>query len=112
MEHLSQTPVLSDEALAAPPPNLAPPAPRPPPPPPPMMSRTISPAAVGSRTTVYLPGSRRFGLRHFMAFSIAVAASAAPSISRIRADGCPAQPELDPSGYRIVVLMCESAERW
>src|SRR5258708_7645665 len=47
-----------------------------------------------------------------MAFSMAAAARAAPSISRRRADGWPAQPELDPSGYRTVVLMCESADRW
>src|SRR5436190_22962056 len=58
-------------ALNGPPPNLPPPAPRappPPPPPPPMMSRTISTAAVGSNTTVYLLGSSHLGLSHCMSF--------------------------------------------
>ena len=78
---------------------------------PPIIRLTMSPVAVGSNTTVYLPGSRRLGFRHFMHFSAATRASSAPSISAIRVDGWPAQPELDPSARRKVVVSLASAVR-
>src|SRR6187549_1602822 len=72
---------------------------------------TRSPTAVGSSTTVYLPGSNRLGLFHFRHFSIAALPIAAPSISSMRTAGCEAQPELDPSEARTVVESRESVAR-
>lgn len=41
---------------------------------------------------------------------MAVEARLALSISESRVEGCPAQPELDPSGIRTVVVNWESLE--
>ncbi len=53
----------------------------------PPISRTRSPVAVGSSTTVYLPGSSLCGFFHFRHFSMARAASPALSNPEIFVDG-------------------------
>src|SRR5579863_2438758 len=67
-----------------------------------MMPGRRSPTAVGSRTTVYFPGSRRLGLFHRKHFSIADRPTAAPSMSSILTAGCEAHPELLPAASRTV----------